>query len=655
MRRVVKINIQNSKTIKNKSFFQLIFLSEFFFIFFIQGLLGLQSAYAATYYVSPSGIDTNAGTSLLTPVKTINKALSKATLSGDVVYVLTGTYAEVVNIVGNGITLSAYSDNKPVIDGGTTLPSLDWDDLITVKGNNNIVSGFEVKNSNVNGTHLGGTGVRVNGQYNIISKINVHHTWDNGIYINASNNIVEDCTVYQATLMNSATPGVPEMWSAGLAVRTASDVILRRNTVFNNWGEGIIFFEADRGTIEDNIAYDNWTHNLYLSDASNSLVQRNIVYVSSAPAIPQRYDYHQGILLADENANVTHSSNNTIINNVVYNADFGAFSWTKVANTGLNNVLIANNTIVDGSFYTGSGGNPAIVNTNSQIRNNIILGTYSQVPSNSGITFSNNNWSATPPLAKTVTDVIGDPQIARTGTTTPGTLTSAYFKILGSSPVINAATPLDSINEDFFQVNRGTEPDIGGHEFQSGNNAIDSTAPSAPSGLSATASSSAKVDLAWSASTDNVGVAGYRIYRDGTEIGTSTVASFADTSVAGGTTYNYTVKASDVAGNLSASSNTATVKTVSLATVKITSYSVGNITSNSAVINWTTDAPSSGEVSYGTSASGLASKVTVSNLTTSQSIKITGLKRRTTYYYQIKANNGSATALSNTTSFRTGR
>ena len=123
MRRVVKINIQNSKTIKNKSFFQLIFLSEFFFIFFIQGLLGLQAAYAATYYVSPSGIDTNTGTSLSTPVKTISKAVSKATLSGDIVYVLTGTYAEVVNIVGNGITLSAYSDNKPVIDGGTTLPA----------------------------------------------------------------------------------------------------------------------------------------------------------------------------------------------------------------------------------------------------------------------------------------------------------------------------------------------------------------------------------------------------------------------------------------------------------------------------------------------------------------------------------------------------
>jgi len=51
-------------------------------------LLGFQQAYATTYYVSPSGIDTNTGTSLSLPVKTIKQALSKAWGIGDIVYVI---------------------------------------------------------------------------------------------------------------------------------------------------------------------------------------------------------------------------------------------------------------------------------------------------------------------------------------------------------------------------------------------------------------------------------------------------------------------------------------------------------------------------------------------------------------------------------------
>jgi hypothetical protein len=445
-------------------------------LFFIActGLLGVQQAYATTYYVSPNGIDTNSGTSLSAPVKTIRKALSKAYTSGDIVYVTTGTYPETVSIGQSGITLSAYGDNKPVIDGGSTLPSADWGSLISVAGSNNTVSGFEVKNSNINGAHLGGYGVQVTGHNNTLGKMNVHHTWEQGVIINGDYNIVEDSQIWQAARHNSANPG-SVVWGTGMSAARnnsssalkpgiASYAVFRRNNVFNNWGEGLSCFEADHCTMEDNIVYDNWAIDLYLSDATNSLVQRNMIYYSSQPAIPTRNNGHRGITLADEVSTVPRSANNTIINNFIYNANFSAFSWTQVANSGLNNVLIANNTIVDGNLLTGSGGN--IVNTNSQIRNNIILGTNSAVPSKSGITFSSNNWATTPSLAATSTDIAGDPRIARSGTTTPGTLTSAYFKLSGSSPVIDTATPLNAVPKDFYQVARGTAPDIGGHEFQ---------------------------------------------------------------------------------------------------------------------------------------------------------------------------------------------
>jgi hypothetical protein len=435
------------------------------------------STSGTTYYVSPTGVDTNNGKLLTTPVKTINAALNKATVAGDIVYVMTGTYVEAVTVNQSGITLSAYPNNNPVIDGASTLPSADWGDLISVVGNNNAISGFEVKNSNVNGAHMGGYGIQVTGHHNTISKMNVHHAWEQGIIVNGDYNTIEDSTIWQNARSNSVNPGLSASgWGTGISAARnqsaaaikpgiTSYATLRRNTVFNNWGEGISCFEADHCTMEDNVSYDNWTINLYLSDSTNSLVQRNMIYVSSASAIPTRNNSHPGLLLADEVSTVPRSTNNTIINNFIYNANFSIFSWTGVAKSGLNNTLIANNTIVDGSVNTGSGGNPAIVNVNSQIRNNIILGTTSVVPSKTGITFSNNNWAFTPATAKSSTDVVGNPQIARTGTTKPGTLTSAYFKILTTSPVINRAATSAVVKEDFFKTVRGaTAPDIGGHE-----------------------------------------------------------------------------------------------------------------------------------------------------------------------------------------------
>ena len=53
--------------------------------------------------------------------------------------------------------------------------------------------------------------------------------------------------------------------------------------------------------------------------------------------------------------------------------------------------------------------------------------------------------------------------------------------------------------------------------------AADTTAPSVPSGLSATAAFSSQIDLSWSASTDDVGVAGYNIYKEGADLNTETI------------------------------------------------------------------------------------------------------------------------------------
>lgn len=91
----------------------------------------------------------------------------------------------------------------------------------------------------------------------------------------------------------------------------------------------------------------------------------------------------------------------------------------------------------------------------------------------------------------------------------------------------------------------------------------DTTPPTTPTGLSAPTVTATQVQLSWSASTDDVGVAGYTVYRGGVSIGTSTVTSFSDTTVAPSTAYSYTVDAFDAAGNHSAQSTALPVTTPS--------------------------------------------------------------------------------------------
>jgi hypothetical protein len=80
-------------------------------------------------------------------------------------------------------------------------------------------------------------------------------------------------------------------------------------------------------------------------------------------------------------------------------------------------------------------------------------------------------------------------------------------------------------------------------------NGTDTSPPTTPTGLGATAISSSRISLSWSASTDNVGVAGYRVYRNATMAGTSTTTLYNDTGLLPATTYSYTVIAFDAAGH----------------------------------------------------------------------------------------------------------
>lgn len=95
----------------------------------------------------------------------------------------------------------------------------------------------------------------------------------------------------------------------------------------------------------------------------------------------------------------------------------------------------------------------------------------------------------------------------------------------------------------------------------------DTTAPSIPTFLSATAVSSSQINLSWNASTDNVGVSGYKVYRNGTYLKSVTGTSTGDTGLSPSTQYCYTVSAYDAANNESVQSSEVCATTQAAGTV----------------------------------------------------------------------------------------
>jgi hypothetical protein len=89
----------------------------------------------------------------------------------------------------------------------------------------------------------------------------------------------------------------------------------------------------------------------------------------------------------------------------------------------------------------------------------------------------------------------------------------------------------------------------------------DTQAPSIPANLTVTGLSSSQVTLSWSAATDNVGVTGYRVYRNGTLVASPATTSVSITGLSASTQYSFTVSAVDAAGNASAQSAPLSVTT----------------------------------------------------------------------------------------------
>ena len=122
-------------------------------------------------------------------------------------------------------------------------------------------------------------------------------------------------------------------------------------------------------------------------------------------------------------------------------------------------------------------------------------------------------------------------------------------------------------NVDMDGNTRGADGtwDRGAYEYlASGPPPPDIVSPSIPANLIATPISSSQINLSWNVSTDNIGVAGYRVFRNGIQIAAPTAANYSNTGLNSSTTYTYAVSAYDAAGNASSQSTPVQADTLSV-------------------------------------------------------------------------------------------
>src|SRR5213079_486972 len=179
--------------------------------------------------------------------------------------------------------------------------------------------------------------------------------------------------------------------------------------------------------------------------------------------------------------------------------------------------------------------------------------------------------------------------------------------------------------------------------------AADTTPPTTPTGLSAAVAGSTGANLSWSASTDNVGVTGYIVRRNGVQVATPATTGFADTGLSAATTYSYTVAARDAAGNISPDSTSVSVTTASAADTTPPSTPTGLTAaaagSSGANLLWSASTDNVGVTGYIVRRNG----VQVATPTTT-SFADTGLSAATTYSYTVAARDAAGNSSPNSTS-----
>jgi glucoamylase len=168
--------------------------------------------------------------------------------------------------------------------------------------------------------------------------------------------------------------------------------------------------------------------------------------------------------------------------------------------------------------------------------------------------------------------------------------------------------------------------------------------PTVPTGLTVTGTTSTTASLSWTASAGSP--TGYKVFRNGTQVGISTGTGYTDTGLTASTAYSYTVEAYNAAGVSAASAAvTATTAAPGVAPNAPTGLTVGTATTSTVPLSWTASTTGG---SYPVAGYYVLRNGTRVGTTTGTSFTDTGLAPGTAYTYEVEAydTNGDVSAAS---------
>ncbi len=184
---------------------------------------------------------------------------------------------------------------------------------------------------------------------------------------------------------------------------------------------------------------------------------------------------------------------------------------------------------------------------------------------------------------------------------------------------------------------------------------VDREAPTAPTTLTASAVTAISATLSWSASTDNVAVTGYDVLRGGTVVGSATGTAYQVTGLMPDTSYSFSVRAKDAAGNVSAPSAALAVRTTPPVDDREppaapTGLTTSTVDSTSITLGWTASTDNVGVTGYDVLRGG-----TVVGSATGTTYQATGLTPDTSYTFTVRARDaaGNSSAASAPVTVRT--
>ena len=508
-------------------------------------------AASGTLYVDGSSSNcTDGGTgSPSQPYCTIGKAAQLAQ-AGDTVAVSGGSYtgtavnptysgasgSPITFTASPGVTISggveafAISSRSYIVINGFTITStasygiaVSSSSHITISNNKVTGAGQRAKGFTAAGISLSGT----------TSSLVTHNISDNnsdhGIYIrgaSANNTVSFNEASFNAEGWQRNANGINVIESG------STGNTLLGNVVHNNEDSGLQFFSgANNALAIENVSYNNGDHGIDDYNVTGGRLIGNTIY----------HNCTDGINVEGTSGNYT-IMNNISVDNAVYPAYNGISCNRRTGDIGIYDSAPATTTVDYNFVYLTTSGN-LYVWANTAYSSPAAL------------------YSATGQEAH---GIQADPKWV--------SWTSPNFRLDSGSAAIdsaNSGAPGESTVDadgnlrvdDPSTPNTGAGPraydDRGAYEFQT----IDTQAPSVPTGLAASAPSQNQVNLTWNASTDNVGVAGYTVYRNGAQLAVVISPGYTDGSVSASTTYSYTLDAFDFANNHSAQSSPVSVTT----------------------------------------------------------------------------------------------